>query len=108
MALELYHDQVLTLERVVEKVAHAPARLFDIVDRGYLREGYWADLVLVDLDSPYRVAREDVLYKCGWSPMEGERLRSRIEATFVNGALVYNQGAVIEGSLGQRLVFDRK
>jgi len=108
MALELYHDQVLTLERVVEKVAHAPARLFDIVDRGYLREGYWADLVLVDLDSPYRVARGDVLYKCGWSPMEGERLRSRIEVTFVNGALVYNQGAVIEGSLGQRLVFDRK
>ncbi|MEW7981165.1 MAG: dihydroorotase [Candidatus Sedimenticola endophacoides] len=108
MALELYHDGVLTLERVVEKVAHAPARLFQIADRGYLREGYWADLVLVDLDAPYRVSREAVLYKCGWSPLEGDSLRARVAATLVNGNLVYRDGAVIEGGSGQRLRFTRR
>ncbi|OQX41065.1 MAG: dihydroorotase, partial [Candidatus Sedimenticola endophacoides] len=108
MALELYHDGVLTLERVVEKVAHAPARLFQIADRGYLREGYWADLVLVDLDAPYRVSREEVLYKCGWSPLEGDTLRARVAATLVNGNLVYREGAVIEGGSGQRLRFTRR
>ncbi|MEW7976715.1 MAG: dihydroorotase [Candidatus Sedimenticola endophacoides] len=108
MAMELYHDGVLTLERVVEKVAHAPARLFQIADRGYLREGYWADLVLVDLDAPYRVSREEVLYKCGWSPLEGDTLRARVAATLVNGNLVYREGAVIEGGSGQRLRFTRR
>jgi len=78
MLLELVHDGHLGLELAVEKFAHAPARLFGIVDRGYLREGAYADLVLVDLDSAYQVRREDVLYKCGWSPLEGQRLRSRV------------------------------
>ena len=108
MALELYHNRHLTLEQVVEKVSHGPARMFNIRERGYLREGYWADLTLVDLDSPYRVERNDVLYKCGWSPLEGERLRSRIVATLVNGQFAYYNGRINESVRGERLVFDRQ
>lgn len=107
MMFELYHKRVLSLPLLVEKTSHAPARLFNVAERGYLREGYWADLALVDLNSPARVERRDVLYKCGWSPMEGERLRARIEATFVNGRMVYRDGHVSEQAAGQRLVFDR-
>jgi dihydroorotase len=105
MLLELVHDGHLGLELAVEKFAHAPARLFGIVDRGYLREGAYADLVLVDLDSAYQVRREDVLYKCGWSPMEGQRLRSRVVATFVNGQQVYEEGRFVGEPAGQRLQF---
>ncbi|WP_428624800.1 dihydroorotase [Sedimenticola sp.] len=107
MLLELYHDRLISLEQVVEKTSHAPARLFNVAQRGYLREGYWADLALVDLNNPTRVERRDVLYKCGWSPMEGERLRSRIVATFVNGQMAYRNGRVNDAILGQRLEFDR-
>ncbi|MCG8426336.1 MAG: dihydroorotase [Chromatiales bacterium] len=107
MALELYHNEKLGLAQVVEKVSHAPARLFNIAERGYLREGYWADLTLVDLDSPYRVERSDVLYKCGWSPLESERLRSRIVATLVNGQFAYYNGRVNDAVRGMRLAFDR-
>ena len=107
MALELYHDGMISLEQLVEKTSHGPARLFNIGDRGYLREGYWADLVLMDLDSPYRVERDDVLYKCGWSPLEGERLRSRVLTTFVNGEQAYHDGQVNDAVCGRRLEFDR-
>ena len=107
MALELYHDGDLTLEQVVEKTAHSPARLFDIAERGYLREGYWADLALVDLDANDEVRREDVLYKCGWSPLEGRSLRSKIAATFVNGEQVYDGRIPSEATPGRRLVFQR-
>jgi len=107
MLLELVHDGHLGLELAVEKFAHAPARLFGIVDRGYLREGAYADLVLVDLDSAYQVRREDVLYKCGWSPMEGQRLRSRVVATFVNGRQVYEEGRFVGEPAGQRMQFAR-
>jgi dihydroorotase len=107
MMFELYHDRLITLEQLVEKTSHAPARLFNVSQRGYLREGYWADLALVELNNPTRVERRDVLYKCGWSPMEGERLRSRIATTFVNGQIAYHNGRVNDGVLGQRLEFDR-
>ncbi|MES9885305.1 MAG: dihydroorotase, partial [Candidatus Sedimenticola sp. 6PFRAG1] len=107
MALELYHDGLISLEQLVEKTSHGPARMFNIGDRGYLREGYWADLVLMDLDSPYRVERDDVLYKCGWSPLEGERLRSRVLTTFVNGEQAYHDGQVNDAVCGRRLEFDR-
>ncbi|MCW8908712.1 MAG: dihydroorotase [Sedimenticola sp.] len=107
MMFELYHEHLLTLPQLVEKTSHAPARLFNVAERGYLREGYWADLALVDLNNPTRVERRDVLYKCGWSPMEGERLRARIDATFVNGRVAYREGHVNEQAAGQRLVFDR-
>ncbi|HEB95732.1 MAG TPA: dihydroorotase [Sedimenticola thiotaurini] len=106
MVLELYHDRLISLEQLVEKTAHGPARLFRISERGYLREGYWADLTLVDLHSPYRVEREGVLYKCGWSPLEGRRLRSRVVATFVNGQVAYYEGRVNDRARGQRLQFD--
>jgi dihydroorotase len=107
MLLELVHDGHLPLEFAVEKFAHAPARLFGVVERGYLREGYFADLVLVDLDSTVQVRREDVLYKCGWSPIEGQRLRSRVVATFVNGRKAYEDGRFVGEPAGQRLQFAR-
>ena len=107
MALELYHDGILTLEQLVEKLSHGPARLFNIEQRGYLREGYWADLVLLDINRPYVIERKDVRYKCGWSPMEGQRLRSRIIATLVNGDPAYLTGRVNDSVKGQRLTFTR-
>ncbi|MCB1858082.1 MAG: dihydroorotase [Gammaproteobacteria bacterium] len=105
MVVELYHDGLISLERLVEKTSHGPARLFGVAERGYLREGYWADLVLLDLNSPTRVEREAVRYKCGWSPLEGQRLRSRVVATLVNGEVAYYEGRVNTAVLGQRLRF---
>jgi len=107
MLLELYFEGHLTLEKIVEKACHAPARLFDIAERGYLREGYMADLILVDLNKPNQVKREDVLYKCGWSPLEGSLLRTQVTHTFVNGHLVYENGKVIDNPVGERLCFKR-
>ncbi len=107
MVLEMYHDKLLSLELIAEKTSHGPARLFNIPERGYIREGYWADLVLLDLDRNERIEREDVLYKCGWSPVEGRLFRSTIESTFINGHLAYHQGKFNGSHLGQRLAFDR-
>jgi dihydroorotase len=106
-ALERVFEGKLSLERVVEVVSHAPATLFDVAGRGFLREGYAADLVLVDPNKPYTVRRGDVLSKCGWSPFEGTTFRSSIAATFVNGQLVWDGSAVNDAVRGQRLVFDR-
>lgn len=105
MALELYHDKVLTLPRVVDKCAHAPADRFRILERGYLREGYWGDLALVDVAATHAVTRDEVLYKCGWSPLEGRTLRSQVRATWVNGQRVYDGDRVSESPAGQRLAF---
>ena len=107
MALELVHDGDLSLVQLVQKVSHGPAELFSVRERGFLREGYWADLVLVDLHSPFRVVREEVLYKCGWSPLEGDTLRSRVTATLVNGELKYRDGEFFGGAGGMRLSFGR-
>ncbi len=107
MLMELVHEGVLSLEQAVEKMAHAPARMFAIPERGYLREGYWADLALLDLDSPAEITRESVLYKCGWSPLEGDTLRTQVRKTFVNGELKYDNGKFLGGPNGQRLVFRR-
>ena len=107
MALELVHEGVLGLPHLVQKVSHGPAQMFEIRERGFLREGYWADLVLVDMQGPRRVERDDVLYKCGWSPLEGDELRSSISATFVNGELKYRDGRFFGEANGQRLLFDR-
>mgnify|MGYP001239784701 FL=1 len=98
----------ITLEKLVEKACHNPAILFKIQNRGYLREGYFADLVLVDLNKKTTVTKENILYKCGWSPFEGTTFDASIEKTFVNGNLVYDQGEIIESSLGRKLTFDRK
>ncbi len=105
-AIELVHEGRLDITRVVEKASHAPARLFDVAERGFLREGYWADLVLVD-DAPLTVRREDVLSKCGWSPFEGTTFRSRIASTWVNGQLVWNGRELVGAPAGRRLQFAR-
>lgn len=105
--LELMHQGVFTLEQVVDKMCHTPARLFQVRDRGFVREGYAADLVLVDLNSPWMVEAGNVLSKCGWSPFEGQRFRSRVEITWVNGRTVYSDGQVDRTVRGERLLFDR-
>ena len=105
-ALELVHQGRLTTAQVVQKFAHAPAQLFDVANRGFLREGYAADLVLID-DSPYTVHREDVLSRCGWSPFEGTTFRSRIASTWVNGVLAWDGERLVGSPQGQRLQFDR-
>ena len=89
----------------MQKVAHAPALRFGVVDRGFLREGYFADLTLVDLAAPFTVQRPDVRSLCGWSPFEGMRFPASIAATWVNGELAYNGREVLPKPLGQRLVF---
>lgn len=106
-ALERVFDGHLTLERAVEAVTHAPATLFDVRERGYLREGYHADLVLVDPNKPHTVTADEVLSKCGWSPFEGYTFRSSIAATFVNGQPVWLDGRLADGVRGQRLEFAR-
>jgi dihydroorotase len=106
-ALEHVFDGKLTLERLVETTSHAPATLFAIRDRGFLREGCFADLALIDLETPQTVKRNDVLSKCGWSPFEGDTFRSSIAATWVNGNLVWNAGKLDDASRGQRLEFSR-
>lgn len=105
--LEKVEDGVISLERVVEKMAHAPADLFRVEERGYIREGYYADLVVVDPKGSHSVKKETILYKCGWSPFEGHTFNHSISSTFVNGNLVYNDGKIIEGSTGARLLFNR-
>jgi dihydroorotase len=105
-ALELVHEGRLTNAQVVQKLAHAPAQLFDVRERGFLREGYWADLALID-DSPMTVRREDVLSKCGWSPFEGMTFHTRIASTWVNGTQVWDGTRLVGTPQGQRLEFAR-
>jgi dihydroorotase len=104
--LEQYHRGRFSLELIVQKSAHAPAGIFGVVDRGFVREGYWADLVLVDLNLPLTVGRENILYKCGWSPFEGHTFNSSVVATWLNGDLAYADGIVTDGIRGQRLEID--
>ena len=105
--LEKASEGKITIERVVEKMAHAPAILFSVKDRGFIREGYFADLVVVNPTSAYSVTKENILYKCGWSPFEGVRFKNSVDSTYVNGNCVYRNGEVIEGTTGSRLLFDR-
>ena len=105
-ALELVREGRLSNAQVVQKLAHAPAQLFDVKQRGFLREGYWADLALVD-DTPFTVQRSDVLSKCAWSPFEGTTFHSRIAATWVNGQLAWDGDRIIGEPQGRRMEFDR-
>lgn len=105
--LELYHREKISIEKVVEKMCHNPAILFQIEKRGFIKEGYYADLVLVDLNNPWTVKKENILYKCGWSPFEGTTFRSRITHTFLNGSLVYNNFKFSKDSAAKRLTFNR-
>ncbi len=104
--LELYRNGKISIEKIVEKMSHAPATLFNVIDRGYIREGYKADLVLVDLNSPWTVSKDNIFYKCKWSPFEGTTFNSKIVTTLVNGNIVYNNG-IFNTSVGERLLFDR-
>jgi dihydroorotase len=106
-ALERWFDGQLPLELIVEKTAHAPARLYNVHERGYIREGYWADLVLIDPNMPHTVTRAETLSKCGWSPFEGTTFRSTVAATWVNGHLAWHEGRLDDAQLGKRLEFDR-
>lgn len=105
--LELHKQGKITLEKIVEKMAHNVAICFEIEKRGYIREGYFADLVLVDLNKPFTVTKDNILYKCGWSPFEGETFSSSISQTFVSGNLVYDEDKLIEKSNGMRMTFNR-
>lgn len=105
--LELADQKVFTHELVVDKMCHAPATLYGIVKRGYLRPGYYADMVLVDRNVPYVVRSENILTKCGWSPFEGTTFHNTIRQTYVNGNLVYNQGEIDGSSLGVRLKYEK-
>ncbi len=105
--IELYHQGVLSLEQIVEKFAHNPARLFDVKDRGFVRTGYKADLVLVDLNAPWTVNQSNILYQCGWSPFEGNVFQARVMHTLVNGQLVYTDGKFPQRTFGERLTFNR-
>ena len=107
LLLEAYKAGKISLEKIVEKACHAPAICFEIEKRGYIREGYFADAVLVNLNEKYTVTKENILYKCGWSPFEGHTFPALIHKTIVNGHVVYDQGVINEQSKGMRLRFDR-
>lgn len=107
LMLELAKQGVYDKKFVVEKMCHAPAQLFNIENRGYIREGYYADLVLINPNTSYTVTSENILYKCGWSPLKGETFSHTIAKTFVNGRLAYDNGKIVEGTLGMPLTFNR-
>jgi dihydroorotase len=106
LMLDFYHRGEIRLEKIVEKMCHAPAECFQMKERGYLKEGYWADAVLVDLEQETKVEPGGLYYKCGWSPFEGKTFKGRIESTIVSGRLAYHNGEIIEG-IGERLEFER-
>ena len=105
--LEKVKEGVISLEKAVEKMSHNPAKLFQIEKRGFIKEGYFADLVLIDPNKPQTVAKDNILYKCGWSPFEGTTFSSTITHTFVNGNLIYNKGVFNDNIKGKRLTFNR-
>ena len=107
LMLHYYKQGKISLEKIAEKMSHAVADCFQIKDRGYIREGYAADLVIVNLNSPITVTKENILYKCGWSPLQGFQFPATITHTFINGILVYGNGIWNESNKGQRLKFDR-
>jgi dihydroorotase len=105
--LRFWQEGSISLENVVRKMCHAPADCFQIAERGYIREGYWADLVLVDAARPWTVTRDNTLYKCGWSPLEDEVMTATVTHTFVSGHLAWVDGRFDEGKMGERLMFAR-
>jgi dihydroorotase len=105
--LEAYHKGKITIEKIVEKMCHNPAILFDVEKRGYIKEGYYADLVIVNPNHPWTVKKDNVMYKCGWSPFEGTTFKSRISHTFVNGELVYKNFKTYDVRAAKRLTFNR-
>jgi dihydroorotase len=107
LMLQYVKEGALSIEKMVEKMCHAPAQCFEIAKRGYLREGYHADMVLLDLNSPYTVTKDNILYKCGWSPFLGHTFPSSVHTTIVNGNVVYENGVVNDSVMGMRMRFER-
>lgn len=105
--LEFYQQGKISLERIVEKMCHAPATCFQVKERGYLHEGYFADMVLIDVNRQWTVEPENIYYKCGWSPFENETFTGQVQKTFVNGHIAYNYGKFDESIKGERLMFNR-
>jgi dihydroorotase len=105
--LELFHQGKISLEKIVEKMCHNVSEIYRIKERGYIREGYFADLVLVDLNNQWKVTPENILYKCKWSPFENQEFKAKVVKTFVNGVLVYNNGIFDESNKGRRLKFSK-
>ena len=105
--LEFYHKKMISLEMIIEKMCHAPAEIFKIDRRGYIKKGHYADLVLVDLNKTHEVTKNNMLYKCRWSPFEGIVFNSSITHTFINGRLAYKNGQIDENIKGKRLRFNR-
>ena len=105
--MEMYRRGKISIEKIVEKMSHAPADMFKINKRGYIREGYKADLVIVDPNTHWQVSKENILYKAGWSPLEGEAFHSRVDATIINGHVVYENGSFDNSYRGERLTFNR-
>lgn len=106
--LEAHLKGRISIEKIVEKMCHNPAKIFQIEKRGFIKEGYFADLVIVNTHQPWTVKKENILYHCGWSPFEGTNFKSRVTHTFVNGKLVYEKGKVKDVKAGQRLLFERE
>jgi dihydroorotase len=105
--LEKVSEKVITIEKLVEKACHNPAIIFQIENRGFIKEGYYADLVLIDPKAPQTVCKENILYKCGWSPFEGTTFSSSVTHTFVNGVLMYHEGTFNDDVKGKRITFNR-
>jgi len=105
--LELWHRKIFSIEKIVGMMCHNPAILFNIRNRGFIREGYKADICLIDPASSWSVSKENILYRCGWSPFEGQTFRSKVVKTIINGTVVYDEGVIDEDYRGQRLLFDR-
>ncbi len=108
MMLYHYQDGRISLTKIAEKMSHAVADCFAIEQRGYIREGYFADLVMVDMNKPHKVTKENILYKCGWSPLENFTFNASVEKTMVSGNIVWEEGKFNETVKGKRLLFDRK
>ena len=106
--LEFYKQGLISLEKIVEKMCHNPAILYSMTNRGFIREGYYADLTLVDLNNTWTVTKHNLLYKCGWSPLEGTAFQTKIEQTFVNGNLIYDHGIFKEDIFGMPIDFNTK
>ncbi len=107
MMLSFYHQNKISLERIVEKMSHAVADCFEVNNRGYLDEGNWADVAIIDINKEWKVSKDNILYKCEWSPLEGSILRGRVETTIVSGHLAFHNGQFNENAMGKRLNFNR-
>ena len=107
LMLQYVKEGKLSIEKLVEKMSHAPATCFQLAERGFIREDYFADLVLVDLQGTTTVTKENILYKCGWSPFESHTFPSAVRYTFVNGSIAYQDGKVNDDLRGMRLLFNR-